>query len=156
MWQKCKNKPSFFYYRTIFFYFYSLIVLHSNGIISLLTSITFNLPMPSKLTSTNKTTRRDFKPCLPSYPSFPITFLLYTCVCVCACVHTHTHICVCVCACVRACRQSIIFEVLCRHFCRSCDLWSMVYSPLSVRYSTIKMAIITTFHVSQFGLVVRH
>ena len=46
----------------------SLIVLQSNGILSLLIFATFSLPMPSNLhprcTSTNKTTTDDFKFCL--------------------------------------------------------------------------------------------
>ena len=79
----------------------SLPLLQSNRILSLLTSIIFSPPMPSKLhqrlTSTNKTTT-DFKFCLLSFltslTSFsrprriPLSALPHIlCVCVCVCVH---------------------------------------------------------------------
>ena len=101
-------------------------VLQSKGILSLLTSVTFNPPMPSKLhkelASRNNTTS-DFRFCLltcppapppphlppPPYPhSYFLTVLLCTCVCVCVfmcvcvskCVSGVCVWCVCVCVCM--------------------------------------------------------
>ena len=79
---------------------FPLTVLQTNGIHCLLTSVTFNPPTSSKLTSTNNITS-DFKFCLLTcLPYLPASLtprcipsvLLCVCVCVCVC----RGVCVCV------------------------------------------------------------
>ena len=71
-------------------------VLQSNGIHSLLTSITLNPLMLSKLTSTNNTTS-DFilrlLTCLPYLLSFIPCYIPSVCPCVCVCVCVCVHVC---------------------------------------------------------------
>ena len=75
----------------------SLTVFQSNGILSLLVSVTFSHPMPSKLVlmihfykgtqTSGFQLSSSFCPHPPSHtPLIPITFLMHESVCVCACV----------------------------------------------------------------------
>ena len=70
-------------------------VLQSNGIHSLLTSITLNPLMLSKLTSTNNTSDFKFRllTCLPYLPSFITCYIPSVCPCVCVCARNTNYDC---------------------------------------------------------------